>query len=123
VSFDYTKSAASSLRMLTRFGQDITRTSYTAGTYDPATGSATPTTATTTRKGVLLPLSDNRAGQQYIRGTLIATGDKQLLLDASGPVAITDHYTVNGAEYTVVSIDDLNPAGTAVLNDLHVRLA
>ena len=120
MSFNYDSIAAISLELLTEYGQSVTRTSYSAGTYNPATGSTTPTTATTTRKGALFSFD---GGTTQVRGTMIANGDKQLLLDAEGAVSITDHYTIGGTEYTVVSIDETNPAGTAVINELHLRLA
>ena len=115
---DYTKSAASALKMLTKFGQSVTRRSYTAGTYDPATGLVTPTTADTTRKGALFDFGE---GQTLERGTLIQSGDKRLLLDATATVLPQDHFIIGGTENVIVSIGEINPAGTVVLYDLHLR--
>lgn len=118
MSFDYTKTAATALRLLTRYGADVTRTATTPGVYDPATGTTTPTTADTARKGVKLPLP---SGVTTVRGQIIQVEDAELLLDAEGDVAITDRYTVGGTVYTVVSFEPLAPAGTSVLNTLHIR--
>lgn len=118
MTFDYAHTAATSLKLLTRFGQNVTRRSYTVGTYDPATGAATTSTADTTRKGVLL---DFGAGQTLERGTLIQGGDKRLLLDADAAPDPQDHFIVGGIEYVIVSIGEVNPAGTPVLYDIHLR--
>jgi len=96
----------------------VTQRSYTVGAYDPATGEATTSTADSTRKGVVL---DFAAGQSLVRGTLVQSGDKRLLLDAVAAVAMQDHFIVSGVEYVVVSIGEINPAGTPLLYDLHVK--
>jgi hypothetical protein len=96
----------------------VTHRIFTVGTYDPATGTASTTTADSARRGAVL---DFGAGQTLCRGTLIQQGDKRLLLDAVIPVAMQDHFVVDGAEYVVVSIGETKPAGTPVLYDLHVR--
>lgn len=118
MAFDYAEIAANALETLTEFGRDVTRRSYTAGTYDPATGLVTPTTADTTRKGVMF---DFGAGQTLERGTLVQSGDKRLLLDATAAVAPQDHFIIGGVEYVVVSVGEINPAGTRILYDLHLR--
>lgn len=118
MSIDYASIAASSLAALTDAGQDITRRTYTAGAYDTATGGASLTTTDTTRKGVIL---DFGAGKTVERGSLIQVGDKRLLLDASATVAMTDHFIVGSDDYAVVSIGEVNPAGTPVLYDIHLR--
>lgn len=118
MTFDYAELAATALELLTEFGGDVVRRSYSAGVYDPATGLVTPTTADTTRQGALF---DFGAGQTLERGTLIQGGDKRMLLDASATVAPQDHFIIGGVEYVIVSIGEINPAGTVVLYDLHLR--
>lgn len=118
MAFDYAEIAANALETLTEFGQDVTRKSFTAGTYDPATGLVTPTTANTTRKGALF---DFGAGQTLERGALIQGGDKRLLVDATATINPQDHFIIGGVEYVIVSIGEINPAGTPVLYDIHLR--
>lgn len=118
MTFDYAELATTAEELLTEFGQDVTRTSYTAGTYDPATGATTPTTASTTRKGAIF---DFGAGQTLVRGTLIQAGDKRLLVDVDAAINPQDHFTVGGKEYVIISVGEINPAGTRVLYDLHLR--
>ena len=118
MSFDYAEIAAEALELLTEFGQSITRTSYTVGTYDPATGANAVTTAITTRIGAIF---DFGAGKTLERGSLIQIGDKRLLLDATAAISQQDHFTIGGIEYVVVSIGEINPAGVAVMYDIHLR--
>lgn len=118
MTFNYSEIAANALEVLTEFGRDVTRRSYSQGAYDPATGLVTPTTADTPRRGALF---DFGAGQTLERGTLIQGGDKRLLLDATSTVAQQDHFIIGGVEYVIVSIGEIAPAGTAVLYDIHLR--
>lgn len=115
---NYDRLAATSLRLLTKNGQDVTRRAYASGAYNPSTGESVQTTSDTTRKGVLL---DFDSGKTTERGELVQVADKRLLLDAQGPVQQQDHFIVGTDEYTVVSIGEINPAGTPVLYDLHLR--
>ena len=115
---NYVKSRATALKMLTKFGQDVTRTIRTKGTYDPALGKNTVTETTETRKGALLTFG---RGEQYFNGSLIEIKDKRLLLDGEGDLNQEDTITVSGTEYRIISIDELNPAGTRVFFDLQVR--
>ena len=114
----YASNAATVLRLLTKYGQDVTLRSYTPGTYNPATGTATPTQTDTTRKGAIF---DFGAGQTLERGTLIQGGDKRLLVDPTASINPQDHFIVGGVEYVIVSIGELNPAGTRILYDIHLR--
>jgi hypothetical protein len=120
MSFDYAASADTSLRLITKFGRDVTRRAYTAGSYSTSTGAVAQTITDTTRKGALLPI---KPGQTTIAGTLVQVGDSHLLLDAEGDVLQTDHYVIGTKEYSVVSFEQLAPAGTVVLNTIHLRRA
>jgi hypothetical protein len=124
MSFDYAASADTSLRLITKFGQSVTRRAYVAGNYSTSTGAVGQTITDTTRKGVQLPLNSlSTPGKTTINGTLVQVGDSQLLLDAEGPVLQSDHYVIGNKEYTVVSFEELAPAGTVVLNTIHLRRA
>lgn len=116
--FDYADTAALALEALTEFGAPVIRRATTAPVYSPETGAASAVQSDLARMGAVF---DYGAGQTQVRGTLIQGGDKRLLLDSSGEVLPTDQYVVNGIVYSVVSIGEVNPAGTPVLFDLHVR--
>ena len=121
MSFDYAKSQVTATKLLTKFGQVVTRRTYAAGAYNTATGTSAQTTTDTSRIGVLLDYPSK--GQQYTAGGLIQVGDKQLLLDGAGTAALTDRYIVQGVEYSVMAILELKPAATTVLFDLHLRVS
>lgn len=118
MTFDYSEVAANALETLTEFGQNVTRRSYTAGTYDTATGLVTPTTADTTRKGAIF---DFGVGQTLERGALIQAGDKRILISADGALNLQDHIIVGSKEYVIISMGEINPAGTTIIYDLHLR--
>lgn len=118
MTFDYAKAAATALRLLTQFGRDVTVRSYTVGTYDPATGANSVTTSDVTKKGALL---DFGAGKTLVNGGLIQVGDKRLLLESSAAPSPQAHIIVGSVEYVIISVGEVNPAGTPVLFDLHLR--
>lgn len=116
----YDDLAAAALDALSEFGQTVTRRAVASGAYDPATGATVLTTADTARTGALFNYGQ---GVTAIRGTLVQINDKQLLLDATDTVDADDLFIVGGVTYSIVSIGEVNPAGTRVLYDLHVRAA
>jgi hypothetical protein len=120
----YAKMQATANRLLKGKGQSITLTRRTAGTYDPATGTAAVTVTTQTAYGAMFEYGDKN-----IDGTLIKEGDKQLLLSALNSAgtalvapALNDTVTINTVVYTVVRIKPLSPAGTTVLFDCNIRV-
>jgi hypothetical protein len=121
VSFDYAKSQATATKLLTKFGQTVTRRTYTAGAYSTSTGASVQTTADTSRIGVLLDYENK--GERYISGNLIQIGDKKLLLDGAGTAALTDRYIVQSVEYSVLSVTELKPAATTIMFELHLRVS
>lgn len=118
MSFDYASLSDLAVELIGEFGGPVSQITYTVGIYDPATGANSVSTATTDRYGAAF---DFGAGKTTERGTLIQVGDKQLLLDPILAVAQQDHFVVGGEEYTIVSIGEVNPAGTRVLYDIHLR--
>lgn len=117
MAFDYAKSAATSLKLLTKFGRDVVKRSFGTGTYNPATGANVAKTIDTTWKGVLL---DFGAGQALKSGGLIKATDKRLLLESGAAPSLADKIVAGGVEYTIVTLGEVNPAGTVVLFDIHL---
>lgn len=116
----YTNLAATALRLLTAKGGDVTLRQSSVGTYDPALGTSTVSTTDTVLKGALFDFSQ---GTTMVRGTLVQAQDKQLLLEARDGLVptTTDVVVINDVVYTIVSRGEINPAGTPVVYDLHVR--
>lgn len=119
---NYTRSKAQALKIIAKSGQEVTQVVHTAGTYDSATRTTTPTTANITRQGALFDYGDiGRPGVSQVRGELVKKTDKQLLVDGEAAIGIDDHFIVDGIEYKIVSIGGVNPAGIQVMYDLHLR--
>jgi hypothetical protein len=121
----YTKLRATANKMLKGKGQTITLTKQTPGTYNTSTGAVTVTTATSYAYGAIFDY-----GNKSIDGTLIKSGDKQLLLSAystttgtllTAPV-VNDKVTVAGITYTITQIKTVAPGGTTVIYDCNIRV-
>lgn len=117
---------ADAAAMLAEDGQTVMITRRAAGSYNPATGAATVTTSTQTAKAVIFPIS---RGLRKMGNTEIPATDVQCILSAlttAGAVltapqvddTITD---ANSRVLTVVEVDPLAPAGTALFYDLTLR--
>lgn len=115
---NYTRSKAQALKIIAKSGQDVTRVAYAAAAYDTTLRKSVQTKTNSTRKGAIFDLG---RGVTKLRGELIKKTDRQLLLDAEGPVEASDHFIVDEIDYTIVSIGGVNPAGTQVMYDLHLR--
>jgi hypothetical protein len=115
----YTRGAATAARLLAKYGAAVTLRSFTPGTYNKDTGvRANPAPTSNTRNGALFDIDH---GVKDIRGKLVETGDKELLMEPGVAPKAQDSVTVGGIQYTVVSVGELNPAGTPVLFTLHLR--
>ncbi len=128
----YSNLAATSLKLLTKFGQDVTLRQYSQGgaDYDPTTSAATPSGPTgpndSTRKGLPIDAPASRIGPQYgttrETGTLIVDTDKWLYLDANGvKPSLQDHVILAGTEFSIINIQEENPGGTPLLYLLVLR--
>lgn len=119
MSFDYNKTAATALRILTRFGAPVTVGRETPGVYDPETGTnAAGSVQSWTPQGVKLDYAERE-----IDGTSIKAGDQRVYMSAAAGLDPTAGDTVTlGAEvWRVVASRTLAPAGVAVLLDVQVR--
>jgi len=117
MSFDYSKSAQTALKLLTRFGGEITLSRKTGDSVDPITGvvaAGTDTSVTTT--GLLKPYSD-----KMIDGTRILTGDKELVLSNEQTPLPSDKPIIDGEEWSIVAIKTIKPFDTVVVFFCQVR--
>jgi hypothetical protein len=120
VSFDYAAMALTADELLTEFGSSATLTRTTAGAYDPSTGTSTPETTTT--QAVTAVCIDYAA--EFVDGSLIVRGDKQVFLSPSGITvmpAAGDKFTWDSVEYSVINATPLAPAGITVLIEIQAR--
>jgi hypothetical protein len=121
----YTKLRATANKMLEGKGQTITLLKQSAGSYSVSTGAVTVTPSTYYAYGAIFDY-----GNKSIDGTLIKSGDKQLLLSAystttgtllTAPV-VNDKVTVAGITYTITQIKTVAPGGTTVIYDCNIRV-
>jgi hypothetical protein len=104
--------------MLSTQGQPVTLTPPD-GTYNVATSTFTGTGAPYQTTGVLLPLS---RGLTHSPGTDIQVGDMQLMLPGTiGKPSVDTKAVINGRTYTIIEVNAVNPAGTAIYFDCIVR--
>ena len=58
---------------------------------------------------------------RLVNGEQILATDKRLLLQSGDVPLVQDVLTIDGTNYTVISIGELNPAGTKVMYELQLR--
>lgn len=124
----YVEDRADAAAMLAEDGQSMTLAYVGTSVYDPATGMTTLTTPDPqTVKGAIFPLSPfAKQGNSNI-----VAGDQQCLLaaeNAAGAAILAPHVSgtltdANAAVWTIIAVEPLSPAGTAILFDCIVRRA
>lgn len=118
MSDPYDRLAATASTLLAKYGQAVTLKSNPVNAYDPATGLASGTGTTSSRKAALF---DFGAGQTDFHGTLIQQNDKKCLMEAGVVPTERDVVTVGAVDYVVMSVGEANPAGTPVVYSLLLR--
>jgi len=116
LSFDYARMAATAKRLLTNFNQVNLSTvevitAAGAGPFDPPSD----TTASTQRQGVARGVSS-----KFVDGVNILHTDLQLMLEAV-EIGVGSRVTVDGKPVTVLRVDQIPPAGVAVVTRVFVR--
>lgn len=111
-------------RLLTTKGRVMTLRHQNPGAYATSTGSSTISEVLDTGlRGALLKFKDQAAPARD-RATLIQARDRRVLLS---PVGVTsepkpgDKVTIGADDWSVIDVSSINPAGTVVAYDLHVR--
>lgn len=117
-TFDYSKSQATALSLITKFGTDATI--IRAGT---PTGPAHNPTPGVPVEYACKAVFDTWRNDQ-IDGTLIQRGDLKILVASSG-LTITptpaDKFKHSAKEYAIINVDPLQPAGIPVMWTVQAR--
>lgn len=118
MAFDYSKTAASAVRLLAKFGAPATLKSQTPGAYNPGTGTAPVTTFSQSCTACVFDVD-----QKLIDGTNVLAGDKTAYVGVVNVAApVPGHVlTWQSKDYRAVKVNVLAPAGTPVLYELLVR--
>jgi hypothetical protein len=105
-------------KLMAKFGGEVTFRRVTAGAYNPTTGTSTPSTATTTIRGVLDDVNE-RETNDLIKGT-----DKKLTIAAADlafePV-VSDQVTVGGRAMQIVQVNKIEQDNTAIVFEIYLR--
>lgn len=121
------KRAAKAIR---KRGASMTLRRTIQGVIDPDTGLAQPSTATDYPCYGIIQYFDSKAsalmyGTSTLKNTLIKKEDQMILLHADGlsvaPNDVTDVLIFGGNTYTIVNGLTLQPGGTAIIYNVHVR--
>lgn len=115
----YSELAENAQELLTEFGQPVTLTRATPGSYDPSTGA----TASATSETYTVHACVFGYAQRDIDGQTVRVGDQVAYLPTIGAVLprTGDTLTVGGTVFSVVAGRQINPAGTAVLFEAQLR--
>jgi hypothetical protein len=113
---DYTATAATATRLLTKFGRDLTVRNYTNESYNPATGKNVKTYSDSTVKGAVFSFGTGDSSTE-----LIQVGDKKAIITSEVTPQLEDHLIVGTKVYIIKSVKELNPAGTSIMFELHIR--
>ena len=122
MSFD-TKMANMALRLINKRGQTITYSKITAGTYDPATGSASGSQADFVIKALADDFSRATDGLAFLGG-LVLEGDKRIRFAASAINFVPlpgDRVSFENFTMSVQSVKSTSAGELVVLYDLRVR--
>lgn len=111
--------------LIAEFGQPVTISRQTHGSYDPRNGYTQGVTKTQRGMAVFSDPNLVGSGQTYADGSLVEIGDKAITLSAKGlefvPTTGDTITDVNGAVWKVVNVKETNPAGTPVVYNLAAR--
>ncbi len=118
MSFDYASIATVADNIIINFGVPVTVVSKGTASYNVNTGAVVATDTTQTANGVV-----TNYDSKDIDNTLILRGDKRLLLSPIGITTIKPDakVTIAGISYNVISVNETNPAGVALVYDLQIR--
>lgn len=117
----YDEMADVALQLITEFGQTVTLKRTQAGEYDPETGTrGNGLVEEQPAQGILLDYT----GIEFQASTQIQQGDKKLKVAAKGlgwPPGLANKAVIQGMTYSVINVNETNPAGTPLVYTLQVR--
>jgi len=112
---NYTRLQNSAGAMLQKFGRQVTFTRTTDGDFDADTGTKTQTTTTFTKFACVFNYS-----AEEIALNNIEVGDRRVLAEGHA-YKVGDTVSLDSENYRVVSVSNIQPAGTIVACNLQVR--
>lgn len=113
----YDKMAATALKLLTKFGADVTIKRETGGSTNPVTGEVIAgVDASVVSKGLIKPYPD-----KMIDGTRILDSDRLLVMSSENVILPSDKPFIDGEDWAIVNIKTVKPTDTTVVYFVQVR--
>ncbi len=100
---------------LSKHGMAVARRSITTVQQQ---GEPQVTETTSTRRGVLFPIKE---GVAMIRGNSVLVDDRMMILDGEGAISVDDKFVVGAKTMSVLSYEAIDPAGTVLAYEVHLR--
>ena len=117
----YAQDAINARAILKRKGQTCRVRVYT-DVYNKVTSKTTRAKTDSNVYGVIFDFPMGPNGTKSVAGTEVEQGDRRLYLAAGTVIEPgTCSILVDSVEYQVVGVGVINPAGTVVMYDLHLR--
>lgn len=118
MTFNYSQSANTAIKLLTKFGRDITHVKTVDGAYDINTGSVTNTTVNTTVKAADFAYKAN----EYRADGLIQADDRYALIEPTlSALDVSDKLIIDGVTWNIVNVNRISPANVTVLYKVQIR--
>ena len=115
MTFNYTALQSSAGTLLQNFGRQLTFTRSTDGSYDPNTGTTSPTSSNYTKYGCVFDYTDAERGESNIE-----VGDRRVLAEGYA-YQVGDTVSLDSDVYRIISVSNIQPAATVVACNLQVR--
>lgn len=106
------------VNLVDKYGKNVTHTIVTEGSYDPTTGTITPSSTSNTVKAIV----EDYKGIELVSGQILH-GDVKITLPALGNTKpeINDKITIDTVEYMIVSIKTVWSGEYPAVYELQVR--
>jgi hypothetical protein len=119
-AFDYSALVTKAQALIERFGQLVTLTTRTVSAIDGVAGTVTSASTTATAYAVLFDYGLQDSGKAFAKDVVIETGDKRCIIAGVTPT-LDSTVTIGAVVYRVVNVKELNPGGTSLYYELHLR--
>lgn len=114
--FNYSALAGNAKALIERFGKQYTFTRLTNGSYSPATGTTTQTSATFDKYACVFDYTNAERVDQSIE-----QNDKRLLSEGY-TYQVGDTVVIDGKTYRVINVSEIKPSDVVVACNLQIRV-
>lgn len=120
-TFDYARTAATSRRLIARFGATLYLRRLSGETYNPVTGALTVSGTTTDHPVTGVAIQIDAAYKTLVGHENVNDGDRLYLLDDTRAPLLSDSLVVASEPWSIVRVAEVNPAGTPLIYQVQVR--